>query len=289
MTVPFKTDTISVIIPFYSRKDWLEEAIESVLEQTLLPDEIIVVNDGSKEDISTIELKYINKVKFVYQTNKGSASARNTGIKLSTGTYVAFLDSDDLWLPKKLEIQLKYMKENDLEWSHCLYEIFSNCNCTTRRIVNNSDVEGMMFPKLLARCKIGTPCVMVKRDVLINSTNCFNEEMRQGQDYCLWNELAKKYKLGNVGESLVLVRDHGSNISKNVFSQLKSRSMMYDYLNRHTDYFGKLPLVLSLSFKISKFSYKICKEIEHKQLKKTTAYILYFIPYALFRLYYRLV
>jgi glycosyltransferase involved in cell wall biosynthesis len=94
---------ISVIIPFYKGKKWLKEAIDSVLNQTYSNLEIIVINDGSIEDISDLEIRYKQKVCFIKVQNGGAGSARNIGINNSTGTYVAFLDSDDLWLKTKIE------------------------------------------------------------------------------------------------------------------------------------------------------------------------------------------
>lgn len=280
-------DTISVVIPFYSGRRWLNEALDSVLAQTLLPDEIIVVNDGSNENIDSLISKFKDEVKFVYQDNRGAASARNHGIKLSTGKYIAFLDSDDLWRPQKLEIQMKYMKDNNLFWSHCPYEVFDD---HTRRIIkriDNLETAGIMFPRLLARCKIGTPCVMIKRECLTDKRMLFNEKMRQGQDYCFWNVLGRKYKLGNVGESLVLVRDHSSNIANNVLAQLRTKSMMYDYLIEHYDYFGQVSALLKLAFLLSKFGYNISERVQNKKIQKLISYVFYIVPWMLFHLYYR--
>ena len=87
---------VSVVIPFYSGSVWLEEAILSALSQTYRPYEVIVVNDGSKENIDSIIEKYSKKVKFIFQENKGAAAARNKGMRESKGDIGAFLDSDDL-------------------------------------------------------------------------------------------------------------------------------------------------------------------------------------------------
>lgn len=280
-------DSISVIIPFYSGSQWLDEALESVISQTLQPYEIIVINDGSKENIDDLILKYKGKVNFVYQENGGAASARNHGMRLSKGAYIAFLDSDDIWLPEKLNVQLTYMKKNNLLWSHCPYSVFDD---KTRDIIRHEDncvTEGMIFPRSLARCRIGTPCVMIKRECLDNIIMYFNENMRQGQDYCFWNVLAKKYRLGNVKESLVLVRDHNTNIAKNVFYQIKFRKNMYDYLHENKEYFGKIPFLLKLAFWESKISYSLVYKIRNAKVQKFFSYIFYFLPWLNFRLYYR--
>ena len=97
-----KPASVSVIIPFYNETGWLSEAIESVLRQTYPIHEIIVINDGSKEDVSALLNLYEGKIKYFYKENGGPSSARNLGINLATGDYLSFLDSDDVWLPFSL-------------------------------------------------------------------------------------------------------------------------------------------------------------------------------------------
>ena len=110
--------TVSVIIPFYSHLDWLYEAIDSVLAQTYPIHEIILVNDGSKEDMTEFLAQYGDKIIYIYQENAGPAAARNNGIRQATGDYIAFEDSDDIWLPTKLEKQVAFMEETAARWSH---------------------------------------------------------------------------------------------------------------------------------------------------------------------------
>ncbi|EGP5645247.1 glycosyltransferase family 2 protein, partial [Enterococcus faecium] len=106
---------VSVIIPFYNQKFWLEQAVDSVLKQTHQFFEIIVVNDGSLESIEDIDNKD-KRIRVIEKKNGGPASARNLGMKLSNGKYIAFLDSDDIWLPNKLEVQLNFMIDNNVSW-----------------------------------------------------------------------------------------------------------------------------------------------------------------------------
>ena len=152
---------VSVIIPFFNRIDWLEEAVDSVLNQSYSNYEIIVVNDGSTENIDGFLQKYKNKLKYIYQRNKGSGSARNNGICHVKGKYVAFLDSDD-----------------------SLYETFGYGN---NMRVDTSDYKGFIFPDCMSSCKIATPCVVIRSDILKQNTALrFNEKMRYGQDFYLW-------------------------------------------------------------------------------------------------------
>ena len=103
---------ISVVIPAYNHGRFLREAIDSVLAQTYAPLEIIVVDDGSTDDTEQIVRSYGDRVRYIRQQNAGVGAARNNGIANARGEYVAFLDSDDLWLPEKLAVQVEYMRRH---------------------------------------------------------------------------------------------------------------------------------------------------------------------------------
>ena len=109
-----KTDlqTVSVVIPVHNGEKYLQETIRSVLNQTLKPFEIIVVDDGSTDKSIKITESFAPHINLIKNKNNGAASARNTGILKSKGEFLAFLDADDLWLPKKLEIQMDFLRSN---------------------------------------------------------------------------------------------------------------------------------------------------------------------------------
>jgi glycosyltransferase involved in cell wall biosynthesis len=111
---------VSVIIPVYNGELYLGEAIESVISQSLRPSEIIVIDDGSTDRSKLIAKKY-SEVHYFYQTNKGTASSRNLGINKSKGNFLAFLDQDDTWETKKLELQINAFQKNknlDIVFGH---------------------------------------------------------------------------------------------------------------------------------------------------------------------------
>jgi len=103
---------VSIIIPTYNQSQYLEEAMESVLNQTYQNIEIIIVDDGSTDNTSEVVKSFDNKIIYIPQKNKGASSARNAGIKKAQGQYVAFLDSDDMWIKNKLEKQIKFIQNN---------------------------------------------------------------------------------------------------------------------------------------------------------------------------------
>lgn len=104
--------TVSVIIPVYNAERYLSAAIESVLTQTVLPLEIIVVDDGSTDESGAMARRFVPNVRVVTQANQGSAAARNCGVSLARGDYLAFLDADDLWVDNKLQHQLHALTTN---------------------------------------------------------------------------------------------------------------------------------------------------------------------------------
>ncbi len=116
---------ITVIIPYCSKFEWLEEALESLRAQHFRSFEVIIVNDGSSDDLSCLLLKkeYLD-LKIINQKNKGPAAARNKGILKARTKYLAFLDSDDLWTSKKLELQYNFMEKTKSFWSQHSYNYF---------------------------------------------------------------------------------------------------------------------------------------------------------------------
>lgn len=104
---------VSIIIPTYNSAEYIAETIDSALKQTYEPKEVIVVDDGSTDNTRDIIKSYVRRVKYIRKENGGPASARNLGIKESNGEFIALLDSDDIWLPEKLEFQIKLIEDDD--------------------------------------------------------------------------------------------------------------------------------------------------------------------------------
>ncbi|WP_418359213.1 glycosyltransferase family 2 protein [Sphingobacterium detergens] len=222
---------VSVIIPFYSEISWLEEAIDSVLEQTYKDFEVIVVNDGSPEDDTKILQKYGDKINYFKTKNSGPAYARNFGIENSKGEYVAFLDSDDIWLPNKLELQVELMDRTGLVWSHTKYSIFNEVEEKSKRIyevIDNSYFKGIVYPGCLTHLNIGTPCVMIRKEYLMkNPLFRFSDNMRFGQDGFFWILLGISNNLGYLDEPLTLVRVRGHNAVQRARVHLNVRANLY--------------------------------------------------------------
>ena len=218
--------TVSVIIPIHSHIDWLYEAIESVLAQSYPIHEIILVNDGSKENMTEFIAKYGDKIQYVYQENAGPAAARNNGIRHATGDYIAFEDSDDIWLLSKLEKQVAFMEETSAKWSHVGFYYW--WPKTGKKIaVDSSRDYGDIFLQRHISTKIATPAVMLDKSIYNEGEFYFPEDVRNGEDDRLYTKLSKYYKIALVQEPLLKVRMRGTNSQNHTIERFHLRAQNY--------------------------------------------------------------
>lgn len=206
---------VSVVIPTYNRAKYICETIDSVLNQTFQDFEIIIVNDGSSDNTESLVLEYIrkypNRMKYVYQQNKGEAAARNTGIMKSDGEYIAFLDSDDIWLEQKLEKQIDYVKKTDTDLVYCSMFIMENGVIDYKKI-KPANPAFTFLDLLLGGKSITTPTVLVKKRC-IQKVEPFDETLKLACDYEMWLRFSLKYKISFIDESLAIYRIHSSQLS----------------------------------------------------------------------------
>jgi len=227
-----KTPKVSVIIPTYNSAQYICETLDSVLAQTYKDYEIIVVDDGSTDNTREVLKPYMSKIKYIYKENGGPASARNVGIKNARGEYIAFLDSDDIWLPEKLEKQIEYLQSNPdiaLVYSDCI-RFNENGVCQRKSNVYHLR-EGYIFFKLLEGNFITTSTVIVRRECL-DKVGYFDEELddlKHSEDYDLWLRISRSFKIGYIREPLVKyrVRESGLNRS-NIDRAYKALLKVFD-------------------------------------------------------------
>ena len=209
---------VSVIIPTYNRASLVKEAIDSVLSQTLLGGEVevIVVDDGSEDDTRAILNPYGASVKYVYQSRAGVSAARNKGIELASGEWLAFLDSDDFWLPGKLQKQLEFL-HLEPHIRICQTEelwIKNGVRLNPKRY--HKKPFGHCFPALLERCLISPSAVMIHRN-LFDEIGFFDETMPACEDYDLWLRIGCRYSIGLVEQPLIVKRGgHSDQLSTSV-------------------------------------------------------------------------
>ena len=191
---------VSVIMPAYNASNYIQEAIDSVRHQTFTNWELIIIDDGSTDDTSSIILNNINldsRIKGLYQKNGKPGKARNLGIENAGGSYIAFLDADDIWLPEKLEIQLEEIKKQNVDLVFSDAFIFHDDNpldksnkMNTVRAVLEGDEALKLF---LKNNRIPTLTVLVKKEI-IKLVNGFTEkaEIPLAEDYHLWLKMLIK-------------------------------------------------------------------------------------------------
>lgn len=274
--------TVSVIIPFYSQLNWLYEAIESVLAQTYPIHEIILIDDGSKENLTTFLEKYGNKIKYVRQKNAGPATARNNGIRIATGDYIAFEDSDDIWLPTKIEKQVAFMEEIGVKWCHTgFYYWWPSTNKVKR--VNVSRDYGDVFLQRHISTQIATPGIMIDRSIYAEGDFFFPEGVRNGEDDQLYTKLSSVFQLGLVEEPLLKVRMRGTNSQTHAIERFHLRASNYRHWIEE-----KQQLTWMIHFIYSFYClYAIIFSLKSNKMKDFIAKCFWTIPYLLERIYVR--
>ena len=177
-------DLISVIIPYYKKKEYIISSINSVLNQTYKNLEIIIIYDDlNKEDLNLLKKikKKDKRIKiYINKKNLGAGRSRNKGIKLSKGIFVAFLDSDDLWKKNKLKKQIFFMKKNGINASHTSYTIINSNN----KIIGSRNAKDMSYKQLLKSCDIGLSTVVLKKEIITSKIKFAN--IKTKEDYVLW-------------------------------------------------------------------------------------------------------
>ena len=220
--------TVSVVIPAYNSADMLSEALDSVLAQTFSDFELIIVDDGSTDNTREVVALFEDpRIRYVYQQNRGLSGARNTGIRVSRGRYVAFLDADDIWLPTKLAAQVELL--DSLPGVGVVYG--STYWVEDRRVFGGRKARyrGNIVRPLLVEGNIvagSGSSVMARRE-------CFDEvglfdTAPVHEDWDMWLRLAVRYEFDFVPEPLVKIRVHGVSMQKNVEKMTLRTQLFFD-------------------------------------------------------------
>ncbi len=212
---------ISVIIPTYNRASMVVEAVESVLAQEMVDFELIVIDDGSSDETEEKLSVYNSRLSYYRQENAGVAAARNRGLEVSKAPLVSFLDSDDLWLPKKLGTQHKFMQDHPEVWICQTEEIWLRKGRRVNPKRHHQKVSGDIFQRSLDLCLVSPSAVMLRRE-LFEKVGYFDEELPVAEDYDLWLRVAVDHQVELLPDPLVIKRGGHSD-------QLSSRSSIDRY------------------------------------------------------------
>lgn len=234
---------VSVVIPSYNYGRFIAEAIRSALGQTLVPSEIIVVDDGSVDDTAMVVAGFGEGVRYIRQENSGVCVARNRGVAESTGELIAFLDADDIWEPTKLEKQSAvFARDEHIGLVHCGMREFENDTGETIAM-HTEGLEGDVADELLLWEK---PAVNVSGSAIIVSRESFDAvggfDPRQkcGEDWDLCYRIARRYRVGFVVEPLVNYRRHGAAAHMNVSEMERGMELFYEKAFAADDAVGRL-------------------------------------------------
>jgi glycosyltransferase involved in cell wall biosynthesis len=183
---------ISVIIPTYNRAALLSQALASVLAQTYKATEILVSDDGSTDGTSALVQELIQQghpIRYLVQENKGAAAARNLGLAAARGAFLCFLDSDDTWQPRKLELQVQAMQQAPQVLISHTQETWFRRGQHLNQKKKHAPAQGFIFEQALRLCVVGMSTVMVRRD-LFDRYGLFDEELPCCEDYDFWLRVA---------------------------------------------------------------------------------------------------
>jgi glycosyltransferase involved in cell wall biosynthesis len=221
---------ISVVIPVYNGEAFIANAIDSVLQQTVKPIEIIVVNDGSRDGTAEKLAAFGDRIKLISIPNGGVSNARNTGLKACSGELVAFLDADDVWYEDKLERQVEVFERHpDVGFCCCDFDILeAKTNSTTTNFAKHKHTSGIIFDAplpvplapLVCTNFVGTCSnVMIKNDVL-EKIGLFNVNYKQAEDYDLWLRCALVTQFVLMSTVLLEKKSHETNLTNNFLETL---------------------------------------------------------------------
>jgi glycosyltransferase involved in cell wall biosynthesis len=225
----FRKPRVSVVIPTYNSAGLLREAIQSVLSQIYSDFEVVVIDDGSTDNTESVARSFGDRVSYLKQENKGAGAARNHGIKRSRGEYVAFLDSDDLWLPGKLAEQIPLLdRDPELGLVYSDWAVVAEQGEALPSYLRNLPAaSGYVFDELVQCGFILTSGTVVRRSCF-DDVGYFDETLSIAQDYDLWLRICYRWKIALVNKPLVIKRNRDGNLSSNLPKTAAERIMLFE-------------------------------------------------------------
>ena len=246
-------DLVSIITPNFNSEKFISETIISVQKQTYTNWEMIIVDDFSTDNSINIINSFIkkdNRIKlYKFSKNVGAAVVRNKAITLSKGKFIAFLDSDDLWLPKKLELQLKFMIKNNYSLTYTSYEVINEeGNTKLKTILCKTKLN---YKMMLSSNKIGCLTAMYNTELI---GKVLMPEIRKRQDYGLWLKILKteNYAYG-YNKVLAQYRDRSTSMSNNKIEMLKWNWNLYKNTEKLSYFKSTFYTLLNIIHKLKTF------------------------------------
>lgn len=231
--ISLKEPLVSVVIPTYNYGHFVASAIQSVLDQTFLNIEVIVVDDGSTDTTCEVVKKFGDQILYIYQENKGLSCARNTGIKKSKGDFIAFLDSDDYWEKEKIQKQVEFIENNpEVVAVNCRFKA-EDLNGKFLYVTDNEDFQDVQIfrGKLINENIIagGGSNIIIKKSCF-DEVGYFDELLSSSEDWDMWLRISKKYIIRTVEEPLTHIRvgNYSMSTAKNAQKMLDNEIIVLD-------------------------------------------------------------
>lgn len=183
---------ISIIIPTFNRCAWLQKTLDSVYQQTSKQYEVLVIDDGSSDATALMLQQQYPQVSYYYQNNAGVSAARNKGLALAKGNWLAFLDSDDQWLPEKLEKQIEKLNSQPSYKVCHTEEIWLRNGVPVKQMKKHKKMAGWIFSQCLALCAMSPSSILIHRDVF-EKIGVFDVSLPACEDYDLWLRITAQY------------------------------------------------------------------------------------------------
>jgi glycosyltransferase involved in cell wall biosynthesis len=234
---------VSVVIPTYNRAATIGASLESVFRQDYPNLEIIVVDDGSKDDTGRVMEPYVAKgVRYLRQENRGAPAARNAGVERASGELIAFLDSDDAWEPNKISAQVRCLRESFPETA-LVYTGMKKVDQNGALLgYKTPSKRGSIYIDLLKDNVVGSTSTALVKASVVREVGGFDTALRSRQDLDLWLRIAKKYSIDYVADPLVIYSVHTDRISSNMDSKIQGSERVLD---KYFDDIRKHPSILS--------------------------------------------
>jgi glycosyltransferase involved in cell wall biosynthesis len=223
---------VSVIVPTKNRAYYLSQAVRSILSQTFREYEILVIDGASVDNTRKVINEIIDpRINYVRQEeDRGVSAARNLGIVRSRGRFIAFLDDDDLWLPRMLEKQLELINRKASIGAVCTSEFILRDDGKLLGLWHPS-VRGDVFPRILERNYLGNCSGMMVRKICFDRTGLFDENLTADEDWDMWIRLAKYYELDYTKEPMYIYRVHEKRITNDLRANLQAHRLLFEKLS----------------------------------------------------------
>ena len=220
---------VSVIMPYFKKREYVLKSLNSIISQSYKNLEIIIIDDELSQESQDLMKKLSNLDQRIHTisnpSNLGAGISRNNGILISKGEYIAFCDCDDIWSRNKIEVQLKFMKDNNLNFTHTSYTII---NINDKIIGKREAKKNISYNNLIYSCNIGLSTVMIKKSLFKNNNLIF-PKLKTKEDYVLWLKISQSGEtINGCKEYLSSWRKSDNSLSSSIIQKIKDGFKVYN-------------------------------------------------------------